>query len=195
MFKFNKVSQLVLASAGALIVSGSALAEAVTGNATVTVKNSLAVTEDTQLSFGTLAAVGDGAAAVVATYQVNVDGTTSITAGTPTTANIVEIVPGSAAVFSVSGAAPQTLLVVSNPADFKLTDPSGTENMDFDISGLVAEVITGDNAFDLTTDVTGNLVFGFPAQLATDTDYVAGAIGTPYRDTVYTGSYSFTVNY
>jgi hypothetical protein len=195
MFKFNRKLSLVLSSVGALIVSGSALAENVTGNATVTIKNALAISEDQQLSFGTLAASGDGAAGVTATYQVNVDGSTTITAATPTTANIIEIVSGSAAVFSVAGAAPQTLLVVSNPPNFKLTDPSGTEPMDFDVSGLVAEVITGDNAFDLTTDAGGNLVFGFPAELATDTDYTGGAVGAPYRDTVYTGSYSFTVNY
>jgi len=195
----NTKNILMLATAISVVGASSAYAETITGNGSVVVQNSLTIVEDTPLSFGTIVAVADdnGTAPLSSNIVMGVDGVATIT-NAASLAQIIQITPGSNAQFTVSGAAPQTLLTVTTPAGATtLADPSGSvETKVFDISAYTSGVVAGGGAgFDMTTDDTGTLVFAVGATLTTDTAGAGTGAADPYADLTYTGTYSVTVAY
>ena len=198
MFNFiNTKNALMLASALTVVGAGAAIAETVTGGSSVTVQNSLTLTQDTALSFGTLVAFAD-ADGTATTYTVGSDGTT--TAGADNgNASIVEVVAGVPGAFTVSGAAPQTLLTVSLPgAAIDLTDGAGgvIDTKKFTVGTFEkTRTVSGGAGFTDTTDDAGVLSFDVGAVLTTDATGAAAAASLPYADAAFSGTYTITVTY
>jgi len=198
----NKLSRLFAVTAvSAAVMSGVSIAEDGAGTASVEVKNSFLVAQTTPLSFGQIVAIASDEAlnADIATLTVNSDGVTAdvIVAGS-SKASIVAITPGVAGTFTVSGAAPNTVLTVSAIADFTLTDPSTTDSKIFDVTNLTTTVTTSGTPFTYDTDGTGTLVFNVGATLETDSTGVVASgseAAIPYENVTFTGSYTVSVNY
>lgn len=195
----NKISRtMAVATVAAVTFSGAALAEKATGNASVQVQNNFTVTEDVALSFGTVVAIAEGDAANtgdVAEMVVNSDGVTADSFTQGTLASLVAISPGNRAEFSVSGAAPNTVLTITNPSAFTLTDPSSGDTKIFNVDTFTNSVITSGTAFTYDTDATGVLVFGLGATLGTDNVLAGSAGAVAYDNVTFTGTYTMTVNY
>lgn len=199
---------LKLSSLAALVaLSGNyALAETATGNASVTVSNAFTLSEDTALTFGTIRAVvssADGTAQNVVTMTLPANGTnpsvTETVAGNGNTrsASMNIITPGTPGTFSVSGAAPNSILNITFDAAFPLTIAAGgptflaTINQAYITSGPNANRAYSAGVDDLFTDATGAVTFDVGGTLATQ----AGGNATDYRDQTYTGTYTMTVDY
>lgn len=199
MFMKNKIAQtMAFSAASMLVVSGSALAETVTANASVTVQNSFTLVETTPLSFGTILAIAnDHTTADLATLVVNPDGVTADLATGGTAANIVSITPGTPATFTITGAAPNSVLTITDPAAFTLTDPSATDAKDFDVDTFTKSVVTSGTPFTYDTDATGTLVFNYGATLTTEQPAGGAASDNAiaYENVTFTGTYTMTVNY
>jgi len=198
----NKLTRLFAVTAvSAAVMSGVSVAEDGAGTASVEVKNSFLVAQTTPLSFGQIVAIAsdETASADIATLTVNSDGVTAdvIVAGS-SKASIVAITPGVAGTFTVSGAAPNTVLTISAISDFTLTDPSTTDTKIFDVTNLTTTVTTSGTPFTYDTDAGGTLVFNVGATLETDStgSAVSGAeVAVPYENVTFTGSYTVSVNY
>jgi len=202
MFNFiNTKKALMLASALTVVGAGAAIAETVTGDASVTVQNSLTLTQDAALSFGTLVAVADDINANFATYVVGSDGTTTTPAPSGGLfAQIIEITAGTPASFTVSGAAPQTLLTVTLPAAaIIMNDGAGgaVDAKEFTVDSFEkTRTVSGGAGFTDTTNDSGVLSFDVGATLATDkTLSNTATAAVPYADANYSGTYSITVTY
>lgn len=197
----NKLSRLLTVTAvSAAVISGVSIAETGNGTASVEVKNSFLVDQTTPLSFGQIVAIAsdETGAADKATLTVNSDGSTADVIVAGTKASIVAITPGVAGKFTVSGAAPNTVLTIGAIADFKLTDPSTTDSKDFDVTNLTTSVVTSGSPFTYDTDASGSLVFNVGATLETDTNgtvVTASAVAIPYENVTFTGTYTVSVNY
>ena len=202
MFMKNKIARTMaittVSAATVLLTSGVVNAETITANASVTVQNGFTITETTPLSFGTVVAIGNSHTTLdAASMVVNPDGVTADIITDGTVASLVSITPAAAAVFTVSGAAPNTVLTITAPSAFKLTDPSGSASNDFDISTFTQSVVTSGTPFTYDTDASGSLVFNYGATLKTgiasggaDSD-----ASVPYDNVTYTGTYSMQVEY
>lgn len=203
MKKIIKVTGIV---ALASFTGSHALAETATGDASVTVSNAFTLAQDTALDFGTIRAqVSDagGTTASVVTLTLPANGTTPTATettagvGTTTNASINIINQGTPGTFSVSGAAPDSILTITFDSAFDLTITSGgpkfTATVDeaYITSGPNANRAYSPGVDDLFTDSTGAVTFNVGGTLATDS---AGS-ATNYRDQTYTGSYTMTVNY
>ncbi|MCK5575037.1 MAG: hypothetical protein KAI28_04450 [Sphingomonadales bacterium] len=194
----NTKNALLLASALTVVGAGSAIAETITGNASVTVQNALTLTEDVALSFGTVVAIADDLAANQTTLTVNADGTTTVGA-VAGAARFIEVTAGNRGEFTVSGAAPQTNLTVTLPAAaIVLTDGAAgaVDTKQFDVDTFTKAIITAGGAgFTDTTTDTGTFTFGVGATLSTDTLAGAATLAVPYADVNFVGTYSIEVTY
>lgn len=203
MKNFLKLSSL----ATLVALSGNyALAETATGTASVTVSNAFTLAQTTPLTFGTIRAQvssTDGTPNVV-TMTLPANGTNPSVAetvagtGNTTDASINIITPGTPGTFSVSAAAPNSVLTITFPASaFDLTTASGGATFSAAIND--AYITSGPNANrtynattdPLLTDGTGAVTFNVGGTLSTQ----AGGFATNYRDQTYSGSYTMTVNY
>lgn len=205
MFMKNRISRIMAISTVSLLAaSGTVNAETATGTTSVTVQNGFDLEETTPLSFGTVVAIANSNVTVdPATLTVDSDGVTADTQGVSTsgTASIVPIVAGTPGTFTVSNAAPNTLVTITLPTDgdgLLLEDPSGTDDTDFTIDFFERTIVTSGTAFTADTDDTGTLVFNVGATLGTGVA-AGGAAGTdasvPYENVTFTGSYTVMVEY
>lgn len=203
----TKLTKIASAITLATLVSAPVLAETTTGNAAVTVSNAFTLAEDSRLDFGTIRAQvssADGTTANVVTMTLPANGTnptvSETTAGTgnSVSASINVITAGTPGTFSVSGAAPNSVLNITLPASpFNLTTTSGGAS--FEVTVNDAYITSGPNANrtynastdPLITDGTGAVTFDVGGTLSTD----AAGSATNYRDQEYTGTYTMTVTY
>jgi len=183
---------------------GIANAVDITGNAQVVVLSTITASETASLSFGTIAAFGDGAVAGnTSTLTMPADGSGSsvaLDAGTVADSNIVVIAEGNPGSFEVTGAAPNAVLTVaiSGGGVDALTDPSSATDHTFDFtpSGIYYTTNGSGNTFTSDTDATGNMVFNVGGTLTTnDTGTTIAAAGDPYDDATYTGTYTVSISY
>ena len=202
MFMKNKISRIMAISAVSLLAAtGVANAETVTGTTSVTVQNGFDLAETTPLSFGTVVAIANSnTAADLATLQVDSDGVTADVATPGNVASIVPIVAGTPGVFTVTNAAPNTLLTITLPANgtaADLTDPSGTDANTFTLDFFERTIVTSGTAFTADTDATGTLAFNVGATLGTTTPAggAASDATVPYENVTFTGSYTVMVEY
>lgn len=198
----NKSTRIIAAVAvSTAVISGASIAETGNGTASVEVKNSFDVAQTTPLSFGQIVAIASDltGGADKATLTVNSDGTSAdVIADDGGLASIVAITAGTAGKFTVTGAAPNTVLTIGSIANFKLTDPSGTDSKEFDVTNLTTSVVTSGSPFTYDTDATGTLVFNVGATLATDTTGTVASgsqAAQPYENVTFTGTYTVDVNY
>ena len=204
MNKLLKISSLAALTA----LSGSyAMAETASGTASVTVSNAFTLAETTPLTFGTIRAQvssADGTTQNVVTMTLPANGTnpsvaeTTAGTGNTTDASINIITPGTPGTFSISNAAPNSVLTITFPASaFDLTTASGgatfsaTINDAYITSGPNANRTYNASTDPLLTDGTGAVTFDVGGTLATQ----AGGFATNYRDQTYSGTYTMTVNY
>ncbi|WP_189379295.1 hypothetical protein [Thalassotalea profundi] len=199
----NKISRTlaITAAVSTLALTGNVLAETVNGTASVTVQNGFTLTQTTPLSFGTIVALADADGANssdFATLKVDSDGVTAdvVDLSGATNASIVPISAGTPGQFTVSGAAPNTVLTITNPSAFTLSDPSAGDSKIFDVTAFTNDVVTSGSAFTYDTDATGTLVFNIGATLGTDNSLAGGtAAPVAYDNVTFTGTYTMTVDY
>lgn len=197
MWNVNKKLGVATAVAGALF-AGQGLAETVTGNASVTVLNSFTLAETQALSFGTLVAFADddasGAGGTATAVLAPSDGTLTITnAGN---ASLTEVASGQVGIYTITGAAPNTVINLTLPSSATLSDPSGTETKDFTLGSFTSSVVTSGTAFTYDTDATGQMVFNLGATLSTDATGASGSSAADaYADATYTGTFTVTADY
>ncbi len=174
-------------------------ADTVTSTATVQVLSTINIVETTALSFGTIAAFGDDTvAAETATLTLPADGSATSVAlsATAADANIVEIVAGTPATYTISGAAPNTVISITLPTTETLTDPSATSANTFTVDTWTKSIVTSGTAFVYDTNATGDLVFNVGANLVTTAvGLTSTAVGEAYEDATYTSTYDVTVSY
>lgn len=199
IFKKNKISCTMAVAAMALTFSGTVLAETGDGTASVVVQNNFDVTESQALSFGTVVAFADGAAATdsdTATLVVSPDGTTTDAVTPGTNASLLSVAPGTRAIFDVTGASPDTVLTIILPSDFTLTDPSSaTDAKIFTVTDFTQAIVTSGSAFTYDTDSSGNLSFAIGATLGTDNTDSGSSGAVAYENITFTGTYTVDVNY
>ncbi len=202
----NKMTRAIgLSIVAAGFAAGSVqAADTVTGSASVVVLSAISMVETTAISFGTIAAFADGTTAgTISTLTIPADGSAQsiVDAGT---AKIVEIAAGNAATYTISGAAPNTVITITLPdevggyvlGDVLLTDPAAVSDDEFYIDNFTKSIVTSGTAFTYDTDGTGTLVFNVGADLlTTDQGFLIGDLGAPYDDATYTGTYDVTVSY
>ncbi|OIQ46898.1 MAG: hypothetical protein BM565_09315 [Gammaproteobacteria bacterium MedPE] len=197
----NKLTRIIAATAlSTAVISSVSIAETGNGTASVEVKNSFDVAQTTPLSFGQIVAIATDltGGADKATLTVNSDGSTADVIVDGTLASIVSITAGTAGTFTVSGAAPNTVLTIGSISDFKLTDPSGADTKEFDVTNLTTSVVTSGSPFTYDTDATGTLVFNVGATLETDTTGTTASgseVAIPYENVTFTGTYTVSVDY
>jgi hypothetical protein len=201
MFKRNQI-QKSLVVAGVTLASFAAFSQQnETTTASVTVQNAFTLTEVTGLSFGTITASQVSGASSI---EINADGTAGDTDGT----GIRILAPGSAATYTIAGAAPFTDLKVSTNVDsVDLTNANAPgDNPDFTLSDftLTDGTVTGalnSTAFtedgsgggSISTDVGGgaSLSLGGTLTLATR----PGSDDILLTDGAYEGQFTITVSY
>ena len=202
MYMKNKIVRIMaistISAISILATSGIVNAETITANASITVQNGFTITETTPLSFGTIVAIANShTTADLATLVVSSDGVSADIASHGTLASIVSISPGAPGVFTVTGAAPNTVLTVTPASAFTLSDPSGTFATDFDVNTFTQTVVTSGTPFTYDTDGTGTLVFNYGATLSTKTPSGGGGadVAVPYDNITFTGTYSMQIEY
>ncbi len=170
------------------------LAETKTQTASVTVQNAITIDRGDELNFGTVFAKADLTGATVATLTVPSDGGTSTsTATSPANSNIVEIVAGFPATFTVSGVAPTTNLTLILPTS-PITLSGSNSSATFSVDAFEATVTTNtptaytQGSPNLATDSTGSATFAVGATLST-TDVA------DYADETYSGTFTVEVVY
>jgi len=196
----NNVFRFIIASTltTALSFSPLATAETTLANASVVVQNSFVVAQTTPLSFGTIVAFAENNSSVTsdtASLLVNSDGVTADTITNGTLSKIIPVVAATVATFTVSGAAPNTLLTITLPAAFDLTDPSLTDSKDFRVSTFTTSIVTSGSPFTYDTDGGGNMVFNMGATLTTDATLAVAVGAVAYSNVTFTNTYTMTVNY
>ncbi|TMM43114.1 hypothetical protein FCS21_13365 [Colwellia ponticola] len=202
IFMKNRIASTMtitsLSVAAMLFTPATVFAESITANASVTVQNSFTLAETTPLSFGTVVAIAnDNTAPDLATLVVSATSGTADVATQGTVASLVAISPGTPATFTVSGAAPNTVLTITDASAFQLTDPSSTDTKVFDVSNFTKTVVTSGTPFTYDTDATGTLVFNYGATLSTSTPSGGAASDNAiaYDNVTFTGTYTMQVEY
>jgi hypothetical protein len=200
MFKRNQINLAVVVAALTVGSSVAIAQETADVSASVTVQNAFNLSQTTALSFGVLRVTqtASSATGTAPSVTINADGSApSVSAAvSPAAGSISVITPGTAGVFAISSAAPDTALTVTLPASVALT-ASGTSNefqLDFTDTDDI-QVVGGPNdgntytGFNLVTDDTGAIGFNLGGTLST-------RIGDlTYIDTTYSGDYTVTVSY
>ena len=183
MARFTKYLIPVGAAVATIVGFQAVHAETAGTNITVTVQSAFTFTEDTPLSFGTIAVDLDGTNN--ATLDLNSDGST-VFGSAGGTSQLIEIVAATPGTFSIAGAAPSTSINVTLPTTATLTCGTcsgGTATFSvgtFESADLTSSAIT--------TDGTGAATFDVGATLT------ATGTGT-YEDGTYSGAYTVTAAY
>lgn len=185
------------AVAAALAVSPIfSFAQTVQGDVSVTVQNTIGVSQTTALSFGTIQAKASTGSAEVATMAVPSDNSArSISQGATGAAQINEIVAPNRGEFAITGAASQTTLTISFPASVTLTPEGNSNTATFSVSNFEATDGLGNDATaSITTDVNGDATLYVGATLSTEgnapSDYI-----TPNGPVNFVGTYDITITY
>ncbi|QIZ77480.1 DUF4402 domain-containing protein [Ferrimonas lipolytica] len=187
------------------IVATPSIAQDVTGNATVTVKNSFTFTEDAPLNFGEISATAGATATTdIATLTISSDGTVNAADNSAATAAQIRVLTaGSAGTYSISGVAPYSSLTLDlttlNSNSVELTAVSGAPGAaTFTVDNFEATVTVGNNVGDsadnstpIVADASGSAGFALGAVLTTD----AAGTSPTYYDEEYTGTFTLTVDY
>ena len=202
--KFQNKLKLVAAFVTGVAALSAVQAADVSVDASVVVNNTIDVTVNSPLDFGSIAAfANNNATAALATLTIPADpaGTPTATNDATGTARIIVLSPGSAADVSVAGAAPNTLLTVTvAAATTTLDDPANIAPDGFTMGSFTQFAYLEGNgqSFGTTTDGTGALGMSIGGTLSTVTP-TGGAAGTDvavaYTDATYVGSLEVTVNY
>ena len=191
-----KTSMKLLVIGGLAASPMFTLAQTVQGNVSVTVQNTIGVSEVTALSFGTIQAKASTSSAEVASMTVPSDNSgRTISQGGTGAAQINEIAAPNRGEFSISGAAAQTPLNITFPASVTLNGQGNSNTATFTVSGFEATDGVGNNATtSITTDVNGDATLFVGATLSTEgnatNDYT-----TPNGPVVFTGTYNITITY
>jgi Domain of unknown function (DUF4402) len=189
MSRFTKYLLVGSTAALALLPVGSAYAQETAGSPIqVTVSNAFTFTETQALNFGTIVAVNHTADTSV--YAV--DETGIVTAPTnPGNALMYEIVPAVEGTFTISGAAPSTVINVTLPAtSVTLTcGACGGTPAEFTVDNFVTDAAGTVPNLTVTTDGAGAAAFAIGADLTT----IASA--NAFGDGDYTAAYTITANY
>ena len=176
MTKFTtktKIMALALTTCSLLAFTTDAQAqEAINSNASVVVQNAFTLVENNALDFGTIVAFGDGTGAgAAATLAIDTAGGATITnGGGATDDRIVELIAGNQADFTISAAAPSTVMNVTIPsADITLSCTVGCTGTPPDFTvGTFVDDTTGGPSGTVTTDGAGGATFNMGATLTTD---------------------------
>jgi len=187
----------LLSIATLLVTSVGVTADTQSITASVDVLNAVALTNESDISFGTLQVTTDDTD--VATYTLSADpAATSGTIVATGAASIQELTYGNSGEFSIAGVVAFTDLTLTLPdvatTPLTVTTP-GTSN-DFEITELTAydilnstDITLTNGAGTITADSTGALSFGIGATLSTIAD------ATAYIDGTYTVDFNVTVEY
>ena len=209
MLKRNQFKIALVAASLSLGASQAFAQESVSSTATVNVSNAFTLAEISPINFGTVrlsythdgtndfttsAAMTINADASPATFVAGVDSVASVSV-----ASFTEILPGSPAEYSITGAAPFTAVNVTSLPTATLTNPASPgATLALTVTTTNFEIVGGTNPGDayvqagpanMITDGTGAVGFvmgGTITTLATDVTYGDGA---------YTGTYSVVLNY
>ena len=147
------------------LMTSSAYATTVTGNASATILQAIAVVENTQLAFGKVAVTASGGSVVISTAGV-VSGPAGYTfSGSPAAGN-----------FTATGTASQAVTITFSSGD-TLTGPG---------TAMPLGSFTTDAGGSPSLSAGGTLTFNVGATLTVGASQTGGA---------YTGTYSVSVNY
>lgn len=187
--RLMRTTAIALSVAALAFSASNAKAEDAGTTIDATVQNAFTFTEDSALNFGTIVAISDPSE--TASYVV--DSGTGPAAPTTTggSALIIELTPGAAGNFSISGAAPNTALTIQLPANTTMNCGacSGSQP-DFDLTAWEdSEGGTTAVPATTTTDGSGQASFTVGATLSTRTS------ANPYEDGTYSAAYTVSVNY
>ena len=202
MMKNKMIRALGLSAVAVGLSAGTANAVVLPGNAQVVVSSAITMVETSPLDFGTIAAFGNQATPANTAILTIPSSGAAPTVGIGgagvlgTDVNIISIIDGSPGIYSVTGAAPNTLLSVSTAGGTFLTDPSlsTTNRFALTTTGAYMTLNGSANTFTTDTDATGALTFQIGGTLATDATGLTGTL-QPYFDATYTGTFNVTVTY
>jgi hypothetical protein len=208
MFKRNQFYIALVATSLSLCASQALAQETVSSTATVTVSNAFTLQEVAAIDFGTVRLSydyqsGDADTGASMTINANAAPATFVAADFSTATDgegsFTEILPGTAAEYSITGAAPFTRLNLTATPTATLSNPASPgANLLLTVTGTNFELVGGTNPGDAYTAVTGTnmvtdgagavgfLMGGTITTLITDVNYGDGA---------YTGTYSVVVDY
>lgn len=205
--KFIKVA---LAASISTVCFGAIAVENANFDATVTVKNAFSLTNDSDLNFGTIRASADTSGNEVATIVVSSNPATTAVTASATNAIIAELIAGSPATFSVSGASAFAYLTfdLSNATgNITSVSPAPAGTAFFKMSTPSIRVLTGGNAntnLDLTdltvpagqlqVDGAGEATFSLGATLSTSNN-TDDSTTLDYIDGDYSGTFEITLEY
>ncbi len=196
-----KLSSTLLAVAVAASTFG-AYATSESFSATVKVQNTVVLTKDSDLDFGTIRAVADETGAVQSTLTINPEPTASpISTKNDVSPAIISIIAqGSPASFTVSDVVPNARLTITDPTASELnSDGQGLNEPNFTVGSWTYFITSGPNINNyyssttpnLTADGDGTVSFNIGATLST----ASSASSEAYRDTDYTGNFQLEVAY
>jgi len=197
--KFNTQLKLLTTS---VILATSVNVMADTFEATVTVKNSFDITEDTPLDFGTIRANAVITGPSTDTANIVFDPETGVgTATDGTAATMGQLIVGTPGAFTVSGLAPYQALDIdtTQTAELKLVPhPTGgaffnVDTFTFFVTSLVTPALYAASG-DLIADATGNATFTVGATLTTS-DVDTDGNSAQYQETAYVGDYEINISY
>jgi len=198
-----KTSMKLLVDTGLMTTQSLFAVDLANREITATVQNSFTIQESSSLTFGTIRAVAD-VSTNQATLIIGSDGTT-VTANQASPAFITVVSDGTPATYTITGAAPNTRLTITDPSAVTLshTNPTTTNNPTFTVNGFEYTVTTGGTSSpytgsNLQTDGTGSASFSLGVTLSTQasaTAATAGDLSRAYEDGSYRGTYTMTVNY
>ena len=208
MFKRNQLYIALVATSLSLGASQVIAQEQVNSTATVTVSNAFTLEEVAPIDFGTVRLSYDrqsGDFDTGAIMTINADGSPADfteadnSTATDGEASFTQIVPGSPAEYSITGAAPFTAIRVITAPVADLENPaSPTGILKFTVATTNYEIVGGTNPGDayvqgtgtnMITDATGAVGFIMGGTITTLIGDVA------YGDGAYTGTYTVEVNY
>ena len=204
------LTRVALAASIATFSFGALAVENANFNATVTVQNAFTLTNDSDLNFGTIRASADTAGATSASITVSSNPATSATTLNGTDSIIAELVAGSPATFSVSGASAFAYLtfdLTNATGDITSVSPAPAGTAFFKVSATSIRVLTCDNAntnLDLTdltvtagklqVDGSGAATFSMGATLTTSNN-TGDSTTLDYIDGEYSGTFEVTLEY
>ncbi len=186
MFKF-RMKPLTALTLMSLMCSTAASVHAQTtvgGNVNLTVNNAISITETTPMNFGTYLVVKDTASTQTATLTMASNGTaTPATSGAPAVFTSVSATGRTQGVFTITGAAPSTVINVSTTNLVDLNCSACVSSDDITLTSVTPAAAT------VTTDGSGDATINVGAVLTTKTG------GNQYKSGSYVGTYDLVVNY
>jgi hypothetical protein len=217
MFKRNHISVAIAATA--ILITSYASAETATATATVTVQNTFTLASTTALSFGILRVTQPAAQVTATPFYVTVDnaGGITVTPGIASDTNdsaTGNVISGhTAALFTISGAAPSTPLTLTVEDGTTFAGVASTADQITGMNDIAIVDSLNNPFFNLHADITHTLASNTGSALTSggvglETDasgdatlsiggilvYNADNIGSPASET-FTGDYAITLNY